>query len=206
MRLFVGFGYNDRDSWIERQVFPALECLGFTVAHGKGLHGQVLQQGVKDQLDQSDAAVGFFTLREGQEQADYTSHIWVRDEIVYFNAKDKPIVPIVEENVKVPQGLLGDRQHIVLRQQDRLGCVVELVQALGSHNIRRVKLKPESDQLRQSLHQWRRNPGFEIRYRTQDATGFESAFRRGRLELVDQSFYLNAPMCQGQASWKLKAC
>ena len=114
MRLFVGFGYNDRDSWIERQVFPVLECLGFTVAHGKGLHGQVLQQGVKDQLDQSDAAVGFFTLREGQEQADYTSHIWVRDEIVYFNAKDKPIVPIVEENVKVPQGLLGDRQHIVL--------------------------------------------------------------------------------------------
>src|SRR5262249_33895124 len=145
----------------------------------------------KDQLDQSDAAVGFFTLREGQGQADYTSHIWVRDEMVYFTAKDKPVVPIVEENVKVPQGLLGDRQYIVLRQQDRLECVAELVQALGKRNIRRVKLKPESDLLRQNLHQWRRSPGFEIRYRTQDQTGFESAFRRGRLELVDQSFYLN---------------
>jgi len=191
MRVFVGFGYNERDQWIEEQVFPVLQCMGFTVVHGKGLHGEVLQQGVKDQLDQSDAAVGFFTIRAGQGDADFNSHIWVRDEMVYFSAKDKPIVPIKEENVRVPDGLLGDRPYVVLRQNDRLACVVELVQALGRRNIRRIKLKPETDQLRQNLHQWRRTQGFEIRYRTQDANGFESNYRSGRLEEVDQSFYLN---------------
>jgi hypothetical protein len=45
--------------------------------------------------------------------------------------------------------------------------------------------------LRQDLHQWRRNQLFAIRYRTQDANGFESPYRSGRLEEVDQSFYLN---------------
>jgi hypothetical protein len=57
--------------------------------------------------------------------------------------------------------------------------------------MQRIKLKPENDQLRQNLHLWRRSPSFEIRYRTQDQTGFESAYRSGRLEEVDQSFYLN---------------
>jgi len=191
MRVFVGFGYNERDKWIEEHVFPVLECMGFTVVHGKGLHGEVLQQGVKDQLDQSDAAVGFFTIRDGQGDADFTSHIWVRDEMVYFSAKNKPIVPIKEENVKVPDGLLGDRQYVVLRQDDRLACVTQLVQALGKRNIRLLKLKPNTDQLRQNLHQWLKNPAFEIRYRTQDAAGFESNYRSGRAEERDQSFFLN---------------
>lgn len=191
MRVFVGYGYNERDKWIEDHVFPVLECLGFTVVHGKDLHGKELQQGVKDRLDQSDAAVGFFTIREGQGEAEFTSHIWVMNEMVYFVAKDKPIVPIKEENVRVPDGLLGNRQYIALRQNDRLACVSELVQALGHRNMRRLKLKPETDKLRQDLHQWRKNPAFELRYHTQDANGLESVYRSGRLEELDQSFYVN---------------
>jgi hypothetical protein len=191
MRIFVGYGYNERDQWIEEQVFPVLRCMGFTVVDGKDLHGQQLEQGVKDRLDQSDAAVGFFTIRDGQGEADFNSHIWVMNEITYFVAKDKPIITIKEENVRVPDGLQGNRQHILLRQEDRLGCVSELCQALGRRNMRRLKLKPETDRLRQSLHRWRTDPAFELRYKTQDAAGLESEYRSGRLEEVDQTFYLN---------------
>jgi hypothetical protein len=69
--------------------------------------------------------------------------------------------------------------------------VVELVGALGQRNIRRLKLDPEGDQLRRNLAQWRRTAGFFIQYRTQDEAGLESPYRQGRLELVDQGFYLN---------------
>ena len=69
--------------------------------------------------------------------------------------------------------------------------MVELVGALGRQNIRRLKLDPEDDQLRRNLQQWRRTAGFVIQYRTQDEAGVESPFRQGRLELVDQGFYLN---------------
>ena len=81
--------------------------------------------------------------------------------------------------------------YIQLHQDNRLACVVELVGALGRRNIRRLKLDPEGDQLRRDLRQWKRTPGFVIQYRTQDEVGLESPYRQGRLELVDQGFYLN---------------
>ncbi len=191
MRVFVGFGYNDRDRWIEDQVFPILRGMEFTVVDGKDMHGDILQPAVRSRIEQSDAAIGFFTVREGQGEADFNSHMWVRDEMVYANAKDKPVIPIREEGVRVPDGLLGNRQYITLRQSDRLACVVELAGALGRRNMRRLKLDPEGDQLRKDLRQWKRTAGFVIQYRTQDEAGLESPYRQGRLELVDQGFYLN---------------
>jgi hypothetical protein len=191
MKIFVGFGYNDRDQWIEEQVFPILRCMSFTVVHGKDMHGAILQPEVQTRIEQSDAAIGFFTIREGQGDADFNSHMWVRDEMVHANAKGKTIIPVKEEGSRVPDGLLGDRQYIVLRQAERLACVVELVNALGRKNIRRLRLDPDGDQLRRNLQQWRRTAGFVIQYRTKDEEGLESPFRLGRLELVDQGFYLN---------------
>ena len=108
MKVFVGFGYNARDEWIESRLFPILSGAGFTVVHGKDMHGQELKDEVKRRIDQSDAAIGFFTIREGQGDADFTSHVWVRDEIVYADAKQKPIVPIREQGVKLPGGVLGN--------------------------------------------------------------------------------------------------
>lgn len=191
MRVFVGYGYNERDKWIEDQVFPILRCAGFTVVHGKDMHGQQLQPEVANRLDQSDAAIGFFTIREGQADADFTSHIWVRDEMMYAIGKGKPIIPVKENGVKLPQGLLGNRQYVQLDQNDRLGCVAELLEALGQRNMRRVRLDPSEDALRASLWKWRNTSGFVVRYRSQNAEGLESEFRNGRLELVDQGFYLN---------------
>jgi hypothetical protein len=192
MKVFVGFGYNDRDRWIEDQVFAILNGMGFAVVDGKDMHGQVLQPEVQTRIEQADAAVGFFTVRDGQGEAEFNSHIWVRDEMVYAVARGKPVIPVKEDEARVPDGLLGNRQYIPLRQTDRLTCVAELVRALGRRNMRRLKLVPEPEQLSKSLRQWRRTADFVIRYRTQDAqTGLESDFRQGRLEMVEQGFYVN---------------
>jgi hypothetical protein len=192
MRVFVGFGYNDRDHWIEEQVFPILGSLGFTVVDGKDMYGTILQPEVQSRIEQSDAAIGFFTIRDDQGGADFNSHIWVRDEMVHANALGKPIIPVKEEGVRVPDGLLGNRQYIPLRQNDRLACVVELVRALGGRNIRRLKLDPgDDDQLRKNIQQWRKTGSLVIRYRTRNEAGLESPYKPGRLEMVNQGFYLN---------------
>jgi len=188
MRVFVGFGYNQRDAWIKKQVFPVLEGMGFAVVDGEDIHGEILQPQVESRINQSDAAIGFFTLREGQGAAEFTSHLWVRDEMVFAIAQKKPIIPIREDGVKVPDGLLGNRQYISLNPNDRLACVVELVRALGRRNMRRIRLEPQSDQL---MHQLRRNQAFSVRYRSRDLDGLESEHQPGRLEVVDQGFYLN---------------
>jgi hypothetical protein len=104
MRVFVGYGYNERDKWIEDRLFPILRCAGFAGRNGKGMEGKELHNEVKRRLEQSDAAIGFFTTREGQGEADFTSHIWVRDEMIY--AISKQIIPVREWGAKLPDGLL----------------------------------------------------------------------------------------------------
>lgn len=190
MKVFVGYGYNDRDKWIEDQVFPILRCAGYSVAHGKDMHGQLLQPEVQRRMDQADVVLGFLTIREGAV-GDFTSHIWVRDELLYAIGRGKPVVPVREDGVAFPAGLFGNRQYVTLRQDDRLGCVVSVMEALGRRNMRRVRLDPAADALRAQLWQWHKTPGFAVRYRTQDSEGMESEFRDGRLEPIDQGFYLN---------------
>jgi hypothetical protein len=190
MKLFVGFGYNARDQWIEDQVFPILRGMAFTIVDGKDMHGDILQPAVQARIDQSDLVIGFLTLRADRAQDAFNSHQWVRDELVYALGR-KPIIPVKEDVVQMPAGLLGDRQCIPLRQDDRLGCVVELVRALGRRNIRRLRLDPDTDDLRRQLQRWRREPGFAVRYKTLNENQEESEPRHGRLEQINQAFYLN---------------
>lgn len=191
MRVFLSFGYNAYDQWIEDQVAPILRSVGYTVVDGKDLVGLQLQSEVEQRIDRSDAAIGFFTIREGQGHADFTSHIWVRDEMFYAKTRGKPMVLVREEGVNLPNGLFGNVGYINLRQDDRLACVAAMLAALGQKQMRRVRLDPSSDDLRAKLFTWRNNQTFIIRYRTLNADGIESNYRDGRLELVDQGFYLN---------------
>lgn len=192
MRVFVGFGYNERDKWIKSDVFPILECMGFVVITGEDMHGELLQPEVKRRIEQSDAVVGFLTLRDEKNNGDFNTHLWVQNELLWGNAKEKPIVPIREENVLLPDAMLGNIQYITLRQNDRLACVSELARALGRRNIRRIRLEPEEDTLRKNINKWRVDQTFTIMYRTQDGVnGLESEPKKGRLEVFDQGFYLN---------------
>ncbi len=189
MKVFVGYGYNDRDKWIEDDLFPILRCAGFTVVHGKAMEGEEIDDEVRSRIEQSDAVIGFFTLREGQEAAEFNSHIWVRDELVYALNK-KPILAVREKGTRVPDAILGNRQYITLDQANRLACVAQLMKALGERNIRRLRLEPSSDALHAKIWTGWRRPHFQIRYRTRNLEGLESAYREGHLELFEQGFYL----------------
>jgi hypothetical protein len=48
MRLFIGYGYNDRDKWIEELVFPLAEALGCEVVRGKVMYGETLAPADQD--------------------------------------------------------------------------------------------------------------------------------------------------------------
>ena len=42
MRIFVGYGYNERDKWVEEYVLPLLVALGCEVIHGRAVYGGAL--------------------------------------------------------------------------------------------------------------------------------------------------------------------
>ena len=190
MRLFVGYGYNQRDAWIKKDVYPILKALNMTVVDGADMHGEKLDQGVAARLDQSDAMVGFFTLREVQEEAEFNTHIWVRDEMNRALTQQKPVIEVREAGVNNPPGLNGERQRIDLRPDDRLAAISELVSAIARWSLKQLTIVPLSRSDHREIFAAWKSRDLKVRYRTRLA-GIDSDFRDARLQRIDGRFRLD---------------
>jgi hypothetical protein len=191
MKIFVGYGYNERDAWIEKDVSPILQAMNLEVTHGKDMHGEVLQDGVRERIYEADALIGFATLRENQGDAEFNSHIWVRDEMQHALALRKPVVEVREIGVRSPPGLIGDRQRIELDNNDRLACIAELVKVVSGWSMRRLLLVPQEVDLFKRINRALVHGQLSVRYRTR-VRGRDSSHRDGRIEKIDGGLYLNA--------------
>lgn len=134
MRLFIGYGYNDQDKWIEEYVFPLVTAFGCDVEHGKVVYGGPLPNEVTTKIRASDAMIGFTTRRDAVGPDRFGTHAWVVQELVTANAQ-VPHIPWVEvrqEGVMSPGGILDavDAQRIDYREAERAKCLVEIAQAL----------------------------------------------------------------------------
>jgi hypothetical protein len=150
MRIFVGYGYNERDRWIEDYVVPMVVAFGCEVVHGKSVYGGALPDEVMKAIRTSDAVIGFTTRRESVAPGQYRTHDWVAQELLTAHAQD-PRIPWVEtreQGVISPGGILdsADTQRIDYREEDRAGCLVKLAQALrrfhDSANVTMIRLGP----------------------------------------------------------------
>jgi hypothetical protein len=191
-RVFLGYGYNERDKWIEDRVFPILQALGLQILHGKDMHGEQLQDGVKARIDQSDALIGFCTLREGHETEAFNTHPWVREEMAYALGR-RPPIPIIEvreDGVSAVEGLVGNRQRITLMQSDQLACVSELVTAVSKWSARKVQLIQES-RVNHDIRDIVRDQRFKAQYRTR-MNGVDSNHQFGRVERLKGGIYMHA--------------
>lgn len=89
MRIFVAYGYNERDDWIKKYVFPIIQAFNDEVVTGGELYGDQITDGVKQMICQSDAVIGF-TTRRGNSNAEgkCRTHRWVTDEITFALANN----------------------------------------------------------------------------------------------------------------------
>src|SRR2546425_7914723 len=71
MRIFVGYGYNERDKWIEDYVIPLVIAFGCEVVHGKAVYGGALPDEGMKAIRTSDAVIGFTTRREALAPEQY---------------------------------------------------------------------------------------------------------------------------------------
>jgi hypothetical protein len=191
MRIFIGYGYNDRDEWIERDVFPILQAMNLEIVSGKNMHGDVLREGVKERIESSDGLIGFSTLRLGQKNADFGSHIWVRDEMAHALALNKHVVEVREKKVKIGEGLVGDRERIELDPKDRLRCVAEVVRVVSAWSMRRLLLVPKDADVERRIHRALVKSELVVTYRCRTGNTV-SKHKEGRIERVNKGLYLNA--------------
>jgi len=150
MRVFVGYGYNDRDRWIETYVIPLVEAFGCKVVHGKVAYGGALPPEVVDLIRTSDAMIGLTTRRDATGPNQFTTHPWVIQELVtaYTQTPSIPFVEVREEGVEPPGGMVGavGAQRIDYREADRAQCLLQIAQALrrllDRLNVTTIRLGP----------------------------------------------------------------
>jgi hypothetical protein len=189
MRIFVAYGYNSRDKWIEDSIQPVIEAFGSEFVHGADLGGQVITEGVRALIDSSDGLLAFATTRDAITRDQFTTHRWVTDELAYAVAQAKQVVEIREDGVLDQGGIAGDRQRITFREDDRLRCLVEVVKTLGGWHrriTRRFQLVP-NDLVRPHLSK----AYFRCKYRVLEG-GHESLAREVPVQRIQGGLFFSA--------------
>lgn len=132
MRIFVGFGYNDRDKWVRDLVIPLVSSFGAEVVTGEDLHGEILSTAVIDRIRQSDCLIAFLTRRSQVADGTWTTHRWVTEELSAAIIAQKRVLEIRESGVDAQGGIAGDRQRLAYDENQRDRCLVEIAKAVGS--------------------------------------------------------------------------
>jgi hypothetical protein len=135
MRIFVAYGYNDRDRWIPRLVFPVIRAFGDEVVTGEDMGGEVLSEAVRRRIERSDALIAFVTRRGEPNNGRWETHRWVTDELAHAIGRVRSVLEIREEGVTDQGGMAGDRQRIPYDETKRDECIVEIVKTLGNWHL-----------------------------------------------------------------------
>jgi hypothetical protein len=143
MRVFVAYGYNDRDRWVQDLVFPFLEALGVEPLHGSGLYGQQIPPAVEGKIKEADAVVGFTSRRDPIPNVvdGWTTHPWVQQELVYGKGAGKRILECRERGVRVDDGILQGMQRVDFDATDRGPLLLELAKVVQAWKLARAGLR-----------------------------------------------------------------
>jgi hypothetical protein len=172
MKIFVAFGYNERDQWIPGLVFPIIKAFGDEVVSGEELQGQQITDAVIREIRQSNALMAFVTRRDKINENRWTTHRWVTDELSHAIAFKLPVAEIREAGVDEQGGIAGDRQRIIYNESERDQCLVEIVKTLGNwHSNETIELKLLPEECIQAVRPLLRNPALRCTYQILERNG-----------------------------------
>jgi hypothetical protein len=169
MRIFVAFGYNPRDRWIEELVFPIVEAFGSEVLSGEDMQGEQLSQGVQQRIGNSDALIAFTTRRDQLQNGTWTTHKWVQQELALAIDRGMWVAEVRETDIDPQVGVDGDRQRISYEEANRDRCLVELVKTIGRwHENVFVDLQLLPKEFIDSVKPLLRNPRLKVEYKVME--------------------------------------
>jgi len=145
MKVFVAYGYNERDKWIPGMVFPILEAFGIEVVTGENMSGRIIAETVRERINNSDALIGFLTRRDDLGNGTYSMHEWVKNEISGAWGLNRKFIEVLENGVPSPLGATQDRQYLKYDETRRDWFLVDLVIAISEwicENTLRIRLLP----------------------------------------------------------------
>lgn len=204
MKIFVAYGYNERDKWIERMVFPLIKAFGSEVETGEETYEGDIPEAVLKKIRRSDALMGFTTLREPETAGSTLTHRWVIEEIAAAKTLKKKFVEIREKGVDAQGGITLAHQRITYDEKARDECLVKIVQALGvwqSTNLIRVQLLPEG--IRSDLQPLLNDAGLSCSYRVKSG-GFTDDDIAAKIEGIKGGLFIDVPQLKPEELIQIK--
>jgi hypothetical protein len=202
MQIFIAYGYNDRDRWIEELVFPLVEAFNSRIIHGKDLQGQPLSEEIKGRIQRSHGLVAFATRRDAMKNGKFSTHRWVTDELAFAIQVGKMVVEVRESDVDDQGGVGGDRARINYVEEQPFQTLIQLTATFARwhQQIRRVHLRPLRPFVRDGIvadigGDWLKGQlgqrAFSCRYRVLDGD-YTSDFRKVELQTIEGRMYFTA--------------
>lgn len=196
MKIFVAYGYNERDKWIKELVFPIIEAFGADVETGETTYDGAIPDSVRNKIRRSDALIAFTTRRNPQDSGDKLTHRWVIEELAVAAAIDSlknRTVEVREKGVDEQGGMTHANQRIIYDGAERDKCLVEIVKVVGvwqSANLVRVQLLPEV--IRTDLRLLLRDEGLVCKYRVRSG-GFTDDYVETKIEKISNGLFIHIP-------------
>ena len=171
MKIFVGYGYNPRDQWIEELAIPLIQTFDFSVVSGKGLESGVLRDEVTARIEGARAAVGFATRRDEKLDGHWTTHRWVSDELTYADSLGRRTLEIRENGVEDQVGLRDGigRLHFDGESRETLLVALAKVMQRWRRELQQVRLQLLPAGIQSKIVPLYRKPGFMCTYRARVA-------------------------------------
>lgn len=143
MKIFVAYGYHERDLWVKELVFPLIQAFGSEVVTGEETYdGPNIPDNVIGKIRRSDALIGFTTRRSSQNNVNWQTHQWVINELAAAFTLKRRVLEVRECGVDPQGGLTQNLQRIDYDETKREKCLVEIVKALGIwHQMDTVKIQ-----------------------------------------------------------------
>jgi len=193
MKIFVAFGYNERDKWIPNLVFPIIKAFGDEVVSGEEVQGEQITDAVIREITQSNALMAFVTRRDKISGNRWTTHRWVTDELSNAIAFKIPVAEIREIGVDEQGGIAGDRQRIIYNETERDKCLVEIVKTIGNwHSSATVEMQLLPDKWVRTVRPLLRNPGLRCTYQILEQSGVMSEEIPGTILPITGGLFVHA--------------
>jgi len=145
MKVFVGYGYNSNDKWINELVIPFIREFGCEVLTGEEMQGEDLTDGVISRIADSDVCIGFLTRRGKASKGVFSTHSWVISELAVAVTKSIPFFEIREKGVDPQKGITGNRQRYEF--DDKAFLLMEIARFLNKEraklSYKRIMLLPQ---------------------------------------------------------------
>ncbi len=127
MKIFVAYGYNNRDAWIPDTINPLIEAFGSEPVDGRELGGELLPPAIEHSIAECDALIAFCTRREERADHSWTTHQWVLGELTVAVAGNKKVLEVYENGVARNAGITGsDRQELTINESGHVDRVREI--------------------------------------------------------------------------------